>query len=236
MTERPILFSGPMVRAILAGTKTQTRRLVTGLDPMWLAIAGWRLRPPNRVERDGALWDALNAKGDTLGSVAVICPYGAVGGRLWVRETWVPLMGEDQPDGHPNVVYAAHAFNRSSHLSGVDRLGSPREVPLWRPSIHMPRWASRLTLEVTDVRVQRLQEISEEDAKAEGVEPPLALTEADVAEASSDSDEDRLARALGPGSFSNRFAFEMLWQEINRKRAHWDSNPWVWAVTFRSLQ
>lgn len=152
-----------------------------------------------------------------------------------MRETWVPLIGEDQPDGRPNVVYAAHEFRSSSTRSGVDRLGSPREVPSWRPSIYMPRWASRLTLEVTEVRVQRLQEISEEDAKAEGC-VEHEVSEADIAALPEGGQLRAIAEALGPGAFTAKSDFISLWDSINASKAPWDSNPWVWCVSFKLLR
>ncbi len=132
MKERPIMFTGPMVRAILDGRKTQTRRVIRP-QPRWVGDPGI----PFRTE------DA-----DPKGIIQ--CPYGKPGDQLWVRETWAPNEGD---------VLAGKAFYRADNNTIVER---------WRPSIHMPRWASRITLEITKVRVERLQDISEEDAKAEG--------------------------------------------------------------------
>lgn len=185
--ERPILFSGPMVRAILAGRKTQTRRVVG---------------PTARA--------AINCRR---------------GDRLWVRETWARV---DYVDG----VVSHHAVDSD----GVERrLVYRADCPdlewddqpesRWRPSIHMPRWASRLTLAVTDVRVERLRDISEEDAKAEGVEP------APLAGAAIISDTPASA------SVSHRHAFGLLWDSINAARGHgWGSNPWVWVVAFGAVR
>jgi len=132
--ERPILFSGPMIRAILAGRKTQTRRVAKLTGAGRVKEAGshrnWHLADP----------DAVKA-----------CPYGTPGDRLWVRETFCDT-------GCQRAVYRA------------DTAVENWKYRIWRPSIYMPRWASRITLEITDVRLERLQDISEADAAAEGVE------------------------------------------------------------------
>jgi hypothetical protein len=212
MKERPILFSAPMVRALLAGTKTQTRRVV-------------KPQPPERTERvepcgTGRAW--AFTYGDPLRSPAgcidtVNCPYGDRGDRLWVREAFVLSADELRHDGRPNVIYRAHPFNSSSDRAGIDSLGSCREIPTpWRPSIHMPRWASRLTLELVSVRAERLQDLSEEDAIAEGIEPATHLGP---------------CRVMVPA----RKGFRHLWEKINGARAPWDSNPWVWALTFKRV-
>jgi hypothetical protein len=190
--EHPILFSGPMVRAILDGRKTQTRRVV--------------LRP-ERYER--------------IRDCSFASPYGVPGDRLWVRETWFP----DPPiDG---TWPGDAAWNHDRTIEGVPaKYRSPKHcifaaswdgIPLaWRPSIHMPRWASRLALEVTEVRVQRLQEITEEDAQAEGFR--------DRYDAAPTGEKDTAAEV-----------FREAWDEINGKRGPWASNPWVWAISFRRI-
>lgn len=163
MIERPILFSAPMVRAVLAGRKSQTRRVIR------LPFSrGW------------------------LGP----CPYGIPGHSLWVKETWAR-----HPDGD-GVVYRATD-------PGWDDEGQIK----WRPSIYMPRTASRITLETTGVRAERLQDISERDAMSEGVERDGAGWRNYYHVAARDS-------------------FASLWDSINGKRAPWASNPWVWVVTF----
>lgn len=198
--ERPILFSGPMVRAILEGRKTQTRRIMKQ-QPQLVVGDG------NKIT--GAQWwydkgdFALNRK--TV--VNFLCPYGLVGDRLWVRETFSDLrgMGFDMP-------FAYRADSLKDYGSGLQEDGDSKRCRLdygvkWTPSIHMPRVASRIALEITAVRVERLQDISEEDAKAEGIE----------------------RRALDPW---NRTAFMRLWQGINGPES-WANNPWVWVVEFR---
>jgi hypothetical protein len=205
--ERPILFSGPMVRALLEGRKTQTRRLVT---VPWQG--GRRTLPfaPYWVEEDGRLLFCDEA-GEYHPWVDCTHPYGVPGDRLWVRETWAPV------DRSPRRIH--FAVDRASWLR-VDtedgyrwdfreRWGSDCVPPSrLKPGIHMPRWASRITLEVTDVRVQRLQEISEDDVVAEGLD-------------------------LINGDRRKQDAYAELWDDLNGKRAPWKSNPWVWAISFR---
>lgn len=168
MKERPILFSSSMVRALLAGTKTQTRRIVK-----------WRGLQPGlnrRVERSGSNWVLVSPTRTSFEyrSVPMPCPYGQSGDRLWVRETWAP-------DPPIDDTWASTAWSgcgrtvseipeRFRHpafcLYAADWLHGPIR---WTPSIHMPRWASRITLEITGVRAERLGELSEADAQAEGV-------------------------------------------------------------------
>lgn len=188
MKERPILFSAPMVRALLAGTKTQTRRII---KPQHLAffnqdaaamLSDWNERP---------------------------LPYGQTGDRLWVRETFGHFERNQHFKPGCNVYYRAD--------------GNCLELEPWRPSIHMPRWASRITLEITSVRVERLQDISEADALAEGIpsiDTPGAWTLPIPA------NPNLPAIYLG--------AFCKLWESINGPGS-WDANPWVWAIEFRRL-
>lgn len=222
MKERPILFSGPMVHALLAGTKTQTRRLV-------------RLPPSSRlvariVPSDGGLdlWDAEGDDGLGLVWHSIECPHGRPGHRLWVRETWAER--EHSVNGVP-------MDSSTVYYKATDE----RVATRWRPSIFMPRRASRIALEVTEVRVQRLQEISAEDAKAEGV----LLTVRKVSETHgapllcisaspypSEFKPGTRPEDWTPGDYW-RHAYAILWDSINGKRARWTSNPWVWAITFR---
>lgn len=208
MKERPIRFSAPMVRAILEGRKTQTRRVVKPqpvIDRTWLG--GWKHETRK----------ATTALGSPL--IANACPYGQPGDRLWVRETWAPRTLGAWPlmDQHMKPIYRA----------SEDR---PEWKQIWKPSIHMPRWASRITLEVTGVRVERLQDISEADAIAEGVERTIT----------GDgwrrycNDPELEACGLTPcASAAN--SFRSLWEWINSPDS-WTANPWVWVVEFRRLQ
>jgi len=209
--ERPILFSGEMVRAILDGRKTQTRRVVT---PQPSANTAYVIAGEDGVR---ALCISALGNGEYAGGSDPWrrCPYGAPGDRLWVKETfWTqhhgpPLVWEQQP-----LHYAADVED-------------PRQVEDYakRPSIFMPRWASRITLEITEVRVERVQEISAEDVAAEGVEIPRL--EPDRGTTWYEGKEDDLAR----------HPFSLLWDSINAKRGYsWETNPWVWAVTFRVLE
>lgn len=212
MKERPILFSGPMVRAILEGHKTQTRRVMK--------------QQPKRV-------DAVYADG-TIDTECLFrdgrrikCPYGTVGDRLWVRETWQgPLIEEGQClDNMYAAEFCEYAATQKFAPEFEDADGNQRQG--WRPSIHMPRWASRLLLEITDVRVERVQDISEADALAEGIEGPFEVGHT-AYRAPGDS-KPRYSKAAA--------SFESLWDSINAKRGFgWDANPWVWALTFKRVE
>lgn len=212
MNDKPILFSGPMVRGILDGRKTQTRRVVRfRLD------AGEELiHPlPRSVEFAADLgmlyWTHGGQKRVTP------CPYGVPGDLLWVRETWCPV--EDEGDRW--VDYRATPRYAAEHPAGWENAPQDPEALKWKPSIHMPRWASRIALEVTNVRVERLQEITEEDARAEGVQPAVMVH----------------ARPGYPPVTEQLYgaAFEILWNRINGKRAPWTLNPYVWVVEFKRL-
>lgn len=223
MKERPIIFSAPMVRAILEGRKSQTRRLVTpqprecAAEPYEYRVAKVALMPPRATGEYEELWFA---RGDDLIGPLPRCPYGVPGDRLWVRETYShgPVFNADQ-DYSTRLRYRANEWD--SPLPDGQK---------WRPAIHMPRWASRITLEVTDVRVQRLQDISEDDAAAEGLELLRNVPRVgDIYRARSGNGDD-----LCDARLASR-AFAWLWDEINGKRAPWESNPWVWAITFAPL-
>lgn len=204
MKERPIIFSAPMVHAILAGTKTQTRRTVKLPARLW---GNWE---PTVIDCEGALTSDLRPakfaaypimSNDRTGA-SIYCPYGVVGDRLWVRETHRPRYFEDGSAG----------YRADWGSAAADCVPEPK----WKPSIFMRRRDSRIILEVTGVRVERLQDISEEDAKAEGVTPG--------------------ASGVGyiPAQQAAPYVYEYaaLWDHINGKRAPWLSNPWVWVVSF----
>jgi hypothetical protein len=205
--ERPILFSGPMVRALLDGSKTQTRRIVKLPHNNRLGVweptkfggpEGGRTAAGDIVPEQGAIWHTRT--GDCLS-----CSHGQPGDRLWVRETFAHMYrGNAAPETRhaEDVVYRADGFTPDEYVYGS-----------WKPSIHMPRWASRITLEVTGVRVERLQDISEADVTAEGWT------------GGSDPSE------MPPLDWYGR-----LWDGLNAARGYgWDANPWVWVVEFKRV-
>lgn len=212
--ERPILFSGAMIRAILAGQKTQTRRIVkpsqsTPKVPP-LMMEPWLIDGEQETDDDGVpCWAGYHHEYPT-GQKWFSCPYGKPGDVLWVRETW-RRSESGMPDG---VVYRADNLLR--WFDGTDMRVNEMSKSLprdgkWRPSIFMSKWASRITLRITDVRVQQLQEISEDDATAEGV--------------------DRGAEPI----VGARYAFGQLWNSINGKTYPWELNPWVWALALERI-
>ncbi len=249
MTDRPILFNGAMVRAILAGQKTQTRRVVKPAHAEAFDFMGGSAEEPNDIglnwaaatNDDGKLgkpqWLVHCADYPEEGVIEVSAGYGAVGDRLWIRETWqafehgmdvYPYIPKHRPSG-AGLLYAA---------SDCDSMG-------WRPSIHMPRWASRITLEIIGVRVERLQAISEEDARAEGVHGP----EDDVADNLPNCPQCGgvgVYTAFNPATGgalpdtdcercdTPKKRFRLLWSSINGAES-WDANPWVWAIEFRKV-
>lgn len=240
MKERPILMSAPMVRAILAGTKNQTRRVVKPQPTGFIGGPG--------VQMPDGTPAPLVPMDDTVPPFGreILCPYGHAGDRLWVRESWQVARetldyetgGEydvwEWPDelGDPRhhlkgdarfgtkaaLFYAADGEDKNPgvfyDLIGIDNktILRPKEIN-WRPSIHMPRWASRITLEITEVRLERLQDIGDEDCLAEGIYPT--------------------STGLYPGS--PRAAYQKLWEQINGPGS-WEANPWVWAVSFKRVE
>lgn len=201
--ERPILFSGPMVRALLTGTKTQTRRVVQGAPADWAPI-GPEVYSPTVVDRNGDEQpgpDAYGAGNDD-GSDWIRCPYGQPGDRLWVREAWRTEPALDPcPPREIALVGAPVQYEAGPH---ADVLGGKL-----RPSMFMPRSLARIALLVTGVRVERLQDISRGDAMAEGCPFP------------------NMARGEDP-----RVWYEDLWCDLNGADS-WRANPWVWVVEFR---
>ena len=205
MKERPILFNAEMVQAILSGRKTQTRRVI---NPQ-----------PTFCEKTGFHWKGYmyGINSDYAGTVRNFtrqsCPFGRVGDRLWVRETFRYFDSADEcgcsdfpcpcpPNGTP--------LYKATHATGCDEK--------WKPSIHMPRSACRIVLEITRIRVERLQDITKEDAKAEGFDystHPSAIA---------------MGYAIGA-----RTNFSFTWQEIYGA-ASWNQNPWVWVVEFKVIE
>ena len=218
MKERPILFSGPMVRAILDGRKTQTRRIVKQV-PHWehcgKDIMEWGLSDCY-TEEDGTHWLDIQTDVDDNSHKEIFCPYGQTGDRLWVRETWAPL-----------AVSSKGAYYRAD-IENPKRGG-------WKPSIHMPRWASRITLEVTGARVERLQDISRGDAIAEGVDWKRCPTYQSIESFT----EQRLAQKLGMACFPVLTidyigGYKRLWESINGPGS-WNDDPFVWVVNFKRV-
>lgn len=206
MTERPILFNGPMVRAIIEGQKTVTRRVVKGAAAKWLID----FTPEFVADRKNDL-----------------CPFGQPGDRLWVRESFADLRGtgiEHRPD--PAGPLSRYAFAADSPPGSASDEARKDFGVKWKPSIHMPRIACRILLEITAVRVERLQDISEEQAEAEG-------TAGCVPYCQSPYDSDG-APACDCMNLTYKESFQALWHSINGAKS-WDANPWVWVVEFRRV-
>lgn len=219
MKERPILFSGPMVRAILDGRKSVTRR-VAKLPHDHVLYSN----PDFDASGADAAWQFMGYRDGEreVDSVRLRCPYGKPGDRLWVRESLEQEYTTADADT-PNGCLAT--YRADSQV--VYRNGRPAMYEWQRPtlpSIHMPRWASRITLEVTEVRVERLQDISQDDAEMEGIDTIDSMTcSGDVTQFYTVGD------ICEP---CPRQAFAELWDSINAKTYPWESNPWVWAIEF----
>jgi hypothetical protein len=195
--ERPILFSGEMVRAILAGRKTQTRRVLKS-QPR-------EIRYPGMSSKYGPIWPMFFIEGKPFENVH--CPYGQPGDRLWVRETFRYF-----DDG--DIFYKADFLQFGDDYIPVHADDEPEEWK-WQPSIFMPRKISRISLEITKVRIERVQEITDRDARAEGV----------TLNCSGDHISHDVARHIEH--------YEDLWDSINEKRGFgWQKNPWVWVIEF----
>ena len=227
MKTRPILFNGPMVRAILDGKKTQTRRL---LKPQPTSPYSQNV---DRFELsgDGFWWPTTRSgKQACFEPVRYRCSYGVPGDSLYVRETWAPVdhlvWGYELDDSEWLMLRADGAVWNSSTHQYAER-GDLVDPDRWRASIHMPRWASRLPLEITDVRTERVQDISDADCKAEGVFPEIVAVGA--------LNEGIWEPSYGSPTQSSYYGpFIVLWDSIYAKRGFgWSTNPWVFAVTFK---
>lgn len=196
MKERPILFSAPMVQAILEGRKTQTRRVVKGRPLQWLTEHFFKPEFVACAENH-------------------LCPYGHIGDRLWVRESLGKKLASFLGIEATNGVESAYYISNGDDV--LDENGF-NFCPWWKkkllPAIHMPRWASRINLEITGVRIERLQDISEADAKAEGTPEDLTLLS---------------------NSQNWVMGFHRLWVRINGLDS-WNQNPWVWVIEFKRLE
>lgn len=257
MKERPILFNGEMVRATIEDRKHQTRR-TGGLKAL---NEGYYRDRISKVEvRDGSwcFWEVGHGS-SALPVVILKCPIGVTGDRLWVRETWA--VGKVFNKQAPHSLYQPTEEDQLAidYSANETRIWDKENQGKWRPSIHMPRWASRITLEITDVRVQRLQYISEEDAKAEGVdwseEKPMEywegydktfadrygnashrMIERDGVEPPPKwMDEPRIHKGSRGLNFPAKTAFKWLWNQITGEGS-WDANPWVWVITFKRIK
>ncbi|ALQ51868.1 hypothetical protein [Nitrosomonas ureae] len=214
--ERPILFSAPMVRAILDNRKTQTRRIIKKVDPDSFPFC------ESFDEANGlpVIIFSDDIDDNVICRILVSCKYGKPGDRLWVRETWrysnwapfsrnVALVQIQYQSDDAKIEHMVGGFSYDYHI-------------YYRPSIHMPRWASRILLEITNVRVERLQDISEDDAIAEGCEPYGVRTP---------------DTPMAPSEFEGHSAiqdFSCLWESINGQGS-WDLNPWVWVLEFKRI-
>jgi hypothetical protein len=229
--ERRFIMRGPEVVATLAGLKTQCRRPVQP-QPTFIESSGrWSWPIPKRFHSPGCATEAVTANREWWEYLPDgCCPFGKPGDGLWVAETWQQFFDDEIPSERPRgplgtmgclatperksrVFYRADGELRHDEFGGV----------CWIPSVHMPRWPCRLVLELVGIRAERLQGISEEDARAEGLEPVPA--------------HGKWAghRHLG-GHWSARKAFAEDWESINGKRYRWESNPWVWVPTYRVLE
>jgi hypothetical protein len=220
MKERPILFSAPMVRALLDGSKSQTRRIVKpDPGPYWNPVVG--IYNPVVIKNGGYEAPGPEIFGASDENQGYKCPYGQPGDRLWVRETFLPdpSCDDDAWDDHTDTYHSWSGCG--SKISGLPpALRNPDNCIykanwvgsdlVWRPSIHMPRWASRILLELVAVRVERLQDISHEDAEAEGVKCNMS-------------------------ALTFRDHYENLWEQINGADS-WSANPWVWVVEFKRVK
>ncbi|MBD8725744.1 hypothetical protein IFT43_20480 [Oxalobacteraceae sp. CFBP 13708] len=235
MKERPILFSGAMVRALLAGSKTQTRRAVKQQPPAGHSFAGWCVSSTHRPDEGKATW--VDGEGPFMRSAhRVKCPYGQPGDRLWVRETWRGVV-EISPPGQPVEHGVARYVPNREHCRRVEYAATqaPDREP-WRPSIHMPRWASRILLEIVSVRVERLQDCCQTDAISEGA---LHIRNQAWDREHFPAwrylfDEAVAAGKKPPIGPSPVQAYQALWESINGTGS-WCANPWVWVVEFKRV-
>lgn len=221
--ERPILFSGPMVRAILQGVKTQTRRIMK-VQPPDHAIEVFDWRAPHIAESVKASEGCYYNDMDGLHFLCK-CPYGTVGDRLWVRETWM------QFDEDHRIADTPYAYRASTSVEGeeirTEYIGCGRKYQ-WRPSIHMPRKASRINLQIDAIRCERLNAISEDDAIAEGIESEPHRVLGRHYKLYGDLEKHN-QWTVGP-----KWSYETLWEAINGPGS-WAANPWVWVVQFRRV-
>ncbi|HBY8392741.1 hypothetical protein L1K12_24475 [Klebsiella pneumoniae] len=211
ISERGMIFNAEMVRALLDGRKTQTRRIIkdctVGRDPI------------SKFIKIGKKFIGCYPE-DVPELIRECCPYGVPGDRIWVRETWAEA-GASAPD------LKLYRANYPEHVPSIYENVPPAEEIRWTPSIHMPRTASRILLEITDVRVERLNAISEEDAEAEGIDMEALYDSQDCYDCIADHNMTGRPTVTG--------AFKYLWESIYGEEG-WKSNPWVWVIEFKRFE
>lgn len=236
MKERGMIFNGEMVRAILDGRKTQTRRPIKWKQTRFTEIG---------EREDGSKWP-WSEDAEHACDFWHPCPFGAVGDRIWVRETWGVVSHAFSDDGlmidwvpdrpataihampFGNGYYSGYAiYAADGDFTWGDDDGYEDGRSCWKPSIHMPRAASRILLEITDVRVERLNAISEEDAEAEGIDMEALYDSQDC--------YDCIANHNMTGRPTVTGAFKYLWESIYGEEG-WKSNPWVWVIEFKRVE
>ena len=243
MSERPIMFRPEMVRAILAGTKTQTRRPIKrgqvfrfcreGEGPCDLDAAERRA-----INAEPFHWEQGNPAHPSMEQLLTLCPFGVPGDRLWVKETWMNVCDWDSGRPTGEIIYRATWEGEEPVLMDDDggcaenKDGSLKSG--WRSSMMMPRWASRLTLEIVSVRVERVQDISADDAMAEGIGQTAFWTPKEL------NDRPFEEKWWDDFEFWSRYpriAYQRAWDSMYAKSPHaWAANPWVWVVEFKRIE
>lgn len=214
MTERGMIFNADMVRAILDGQKTQTRRIMKPQPEPCPRGGHWW--PSNVFKTMLHVEDEMqNGKGGWGGLVGDACPFGDVGDRIWVREAFASGLSTKS-----TLAYRATHKREDLEDGFYDTIK-------WTPSIHMPRWASRILLEITSVRVERLNAISEEDAEAEGIDMEALYDSQDCYDCIADHNMTGRPTVTG--------AFKYLWESIYGEDG-WKANPWVWVIEFKRVE
>ncbi|MFV8845129.1 hypothetical protein [Serratia fonticola] len=237
MKERPVLFNGDMVRAILDGRKTQTRRVMKPQPEPCDYVdehgkpRGGHSWPSNIFQTMLHVEEELqNGKGDWVGLVGDACPFGDIGDRLWVRETFMDLTGTGIEAN--TGLYEGYAYRADTPPGSLGDETRKEYKLKWTPSLHMPRKACRLVLEITNVRVERLNSISEEDALAEGIR----RTDNNFGNGPAYCDY-MLANLNDVAEWYNRpsDSFISLWQSIYGAES-WQHSPWVWVIEFKRVE
>ncbi|WP_346802390.1 hypothetical protein ABDV57_10905 [Klebsiella pneumoniae] len=226
MTERGMIFNAEMVRAILDGRKTQTRRIMK-VQPESNQLGLLLITDSTKHSDIGKYhWAESNATGNHVRSKLFLCPFGAVGDRIWVREGFFPAPLEMQSEPPRKTMWniAYRDGMQMEKLAPAEYNPTIYNYERWTPSIHMPRWASRILLEITNVRVERLNAISEEDARAEGIIDGGCLN----------CGEPEPCGCANPEPDATD-AFAYLWQSIYGQES-WNANPWVWVIEFERVE